>query len=113
MSPSIHLSVQLLVASNLIAPLPKIDQRKCAYMDFVRATIQQLKDEGKFNPELDVTVAAFSLIGTILWLGPWYRPAGKLSSEQVAEMIYQMTLGGITQSEKKQVSARGQHRRTD
>jgi TetR/AcrR family transcriptional regulator, cholesterol catabolism regulator len=76
----------------------KIVQRKRAYMDFVRATLQQLKDEGKFKKELEVTVAAFSLIGTIIWLGHWYRPDGKLSSEQVAEMIYQMTLSGIMRS---------------
>ncbi|GEM_PF-2359705 len=73
----------------------KIDLRKRAYMDFVRETLQQLKAEGKFKDHLDVTVVAFSLIGTIIWLGHWYRPDGKLSSDKVAEIIYQMSLGGI------------------
>jgi hypothetical protein len=40
-------------------------------------------------------VVAFSLIGTIIWLGHWYRPDGKLSSDQVAEIIYRMVVGGI------------------
>jgi Tetracyclin repressor-like, C-terminal domain len=76
----------------------KIDLRKRGYMDFVRETLQQLKDEGKIKDRLDVTVVAFSLIGTIIWLGHWYRPDGRLSSDQVAEIICRMALGGILRS---------------
>ena len=83
------------VAGLTPAQKRKIEQRKRVYMDFVRATLQQLKDEGQFNDRLDVTVAAFSMIGTIIWLAHWYRPDGKLSSDEVAEMICQMTLGGV------------------
>src|SRR5499426_3296637 len=83
------------VASLSPAQRRKIDLRKRAYMDLVRETLQQLKNEGKFKDQLDVTVVAFSLIGTIIWLGHWYRPNGKLSSEQVAETICRMALGGI------------------
>ena len=73
----------------------KILQRKRAYMDLVRETLEQLRDEGKFKDQLDVTVVAFSLIGMIIWLGHWFRPSGKLSSDQVAAIICQMVLGGI------------------
>jgi AcrR family transcriptional regulator len=83
------------VASLSPAQRRKIDLRKRAYMDFVRATLRQLKDEGKFKEEMDVTVVAFSLIGTIIWLGHWYRPDGRLSGDQVAEIICRMALGGI------------------
>jgi hypothetical protein len=69
--------------------------RKRAYMDFVRETLRRLKAEGKLKDQLDVTVVAFSLIGTIIWLGHWYRPDGKLSSDQVADVIYRMVTGGI------------------
>ena len=83
------------VASLSPTQRKKIDQRKRAYMDFVRATLEQLQDEGKFKEQLDVTVVAFSLIGMIIWLGHWYRPDGKLSSDQVADIICRMALGGI------------------
>ena len=83
------------VASLSPAQRRKIDLRKRAYMDLVRETLQQLKDEGKFKAQLDVTVVAFSLIGTIIWLGHWYRPGGKLASAQVADIICRMALGGI------------------
>ena len=83
------------VASLSPAQRKKIDQRKRAYMNFVRETLQQLKDEGKLKSQLDVAVVAFSLIGMIIWLGHWYRSGGKLSSDQVAGIICQMVLGGI------------------
>jgi TetR/AcrR family transcriptional regulator, cholesterol catabolism regulator len=86
------------VASLSPAQRRKIDLRKRSYMDFVCETLRQLKAEGKFKDQLDVTVVAFSLIGTIIWLGHWYRPDGRLSSDQVADIIYRMAVGGILRS---------------
>ncbi|MFN0122089.1 MAG: TetR/AcrR family transcriptional regulator [Blastocatellia bacterium] len=83
------------IAALTPAQKRRIEQRKRIYTDYVRVTLQQLRDEGKFNDQLDVTVAAFSLISTIIWLGHWYRRDGKLSSDEVAGMICQMTLGGV------------------
>jgi AcrR family transcriptional regulator len=72
----------------------KIDQRKRDYLDLMRTTLQQLKDEGKLK-EVDVTVAAFSLLGMMLWLSRWFRPDGRLTSDQVVEEIYKIALGGL------------------
>lgn len=83
------------VASLSPAQRRKVNQRKSAYMDLVRETLRKLKSEGKLKEQLDVTVVAFSLIGMIIWLGHWYRPDGRLSSEEVAEVIYQMLRSGI------------------
>ena len=73
----------------------KINQRKSAYMDLVRETLRKLQKEDKLKEHLDVTVIAFSLIGMIIWLGHWYRPEGRLSSDEVAEIIYRMLRDGI------------------
>ena len=83
------------VASLSPAQRRKIDGRKRVYMNLVRETLQQLRNEGKVKDDLDITVVAFSLIGTIIWLGHWYRPNGKLASAQVADIICRMVLGGI------------------
>ena len=83
------------VASLSPAQRRKIDQRKREYMDLVRETLRQLQSDGKFKDDLDVTVVAFSLIGTIIWLGHWYRPDGRLSADKVANVICRMALGGI------------------
>ena len=72
----------------------KIDERKRAYVDLIRETLKQIKEEGRLR-DLDVTAAAFSLLGMILWLSRWYHPDGRMTSEQVAEEISKMALGGL------------------
>ncbi len=82
------------VAGLTTSQLNKINQRKRAYLDLMRTTLQQLKDEGKLK-DVDATVAAFSLLGMMLWLSRWFRPDGRLTSEQVVEEIYKIALGGL------------------
>jgi AcrR family transcriptional regulator len=72
----------------------KIRQRKRAYVDLVRGTLEELKGEDKLK-EISVTAAAFSLLGMIMWLARWFRPDGELSREQVAEEICKIALGGL------------------
>jgi AcrR family transcriptional regulator len=72
----------------------KINQRKRFYVDVIRATLQTLKEEDKLK-EVDVTVAAFSLLGMLLWLSRWFRPDGRLTREQVADEISKIALGGL------------------
>jgi len=72
----------------------KVQQRKRAYMDLMRDTLRQLKDEGKLK-DVDTTVAAFSLFGMLLWLSRWYRPDGKLTGEEVANEIEKIAFGGL------------------
>ncbi len=72
----------------------KVLQRKRAYLDLLRDTLRQLKEEGKLK-EVDETVASFSLFGMLLWLSRWYHPDGKLSAEQVANEIEKIALGGV------------------
>jgi AcrR family transcriptional regulator len=82
------------VAGLTNAQLQKINHRKRAYLDLVRGTLQQLKDEGKLK-EVDVTVAAFSLLGMMLWLSRWFRPDGRLTTEEVVGEIGKIALGGL------------------
>ena len=72
----------------------KIDQRKRVYVDLIRETLKQLREEGKLR-EVDVTVATFSLLGTVLWLSRWYHPDGRLTPEQIVEEIGKIALGGL------------------
>jgi len=82
------------VAGLAPGQLRKINQRKRAYLELVRGTLQQLKEEGKLK-DVDLTVAAFSLIGMMLWTSRWFQPRGKLTSEQVAVEISKIALGGL------------------
>jgi AcrR family transcriptional regulator len=81
----------------------KISHRKRAYVDLIRETLKQLKEEGKLR-EVDVTVAAFSLLGTILWLSRWYHPDGRLTPEEVIAEIVKLALGGLLRPQARSVT---------
>jgi AcrR family transcriptional regulator len=72
----------------------QIEQRMRAYFDLIRGTLAQLKTAGRLR-NVDVTVAAFSLLGMILWLPRWFRQDGRLSQDKVANEIATMALGGL------------------
>jgi AcrR family transcriptional regulator len=82
------------VAGLSAAHRRKIDQRKRVYVDLIRRTLEELAGEGKLK-EVDITVAAFSLLGMMLWLARWYHPDGRLTGDQMADEISRMALGGI------------------
>jgi AcrR family transcriptional regulator len=82
------------VAGLSAAQLRKINQRKRTYVDLIRATLEELKAQGKLM-DIDVTAASFSLLGMILWLARWYNPEGRLTQSQVSEEITKIALGGL------------------
>ena len=72
----------------------KIIRRKRAYLDFLRATLEQMMAEGKLR-DVDLTVAAFSLLGMINWLSRWYQADGPLDERQVAEAVVDIAMNGL------------------
>ncbi|MBS1790128.1 MAG: TetR family transcriptional regulator [Acidobacteria bacterium] len=92
-----HSPVTILVEEELgLSPVHrrKLRQRKRVYVDLIRSTLEEMKAEGKLK-DIDVTAAAFSLLGMILWVARWFRPDGKLSRQQVAEEICKIALNGL------------------
>jgi TetR/AcrR family transcriptional regulator, cholesterol catabolism regulator len=72
----------------------KIIRRKRAYVDFLRATLKQMVAEGKLR-EVDLTVAAFGLLGMINWLSRWYQADGPLDERQIAEAVVDIAMNGL------------------
>jgi TetR/AcrR family transcriptional regulator, cholesterol catabolism regulator len=72
-----------------------ITQRKRAYFELVRATVIQLKKEGRLRKSLDAVVATFTILGMVMWLTKWYEPSGRLSAEEVAGQIADMALAAL------------------
>src|SRR5204863_9589289 len=50
----------------------QVEQRMRASFDLVRGTLAELRAAGRLR-SLDITVAAFSVLGMILWLPRWFR----------------------------------------
>jgi AcrR family transcriptional regulator len=82
------------VGSLTPAQRRKINERKRAYVDLIRDTLEKLKSEGKLA-DLDVTAAAFSLLGMILWLSRWYKPAGRLTPDEASREVMKIAMGGL------------------
>ncbi len=73
----------------------KVTRKKREYFDFLRATLQEMKEAGKLR-DVNLTVAAFSLLGMINWLSRWYRAEGALNEQHVSEAIVDIALNGLT-----------------
>ena len=74
-----------------------ITARKRAYVETIRAALDALAEQDKLR-ELDTTVAAFTLVGMVLWLSKWYEKAGRVSPEDVADQVTAMALAAVLQS---------------
>jgi len=62
----------------------KITQRKRAYLDFITETLLELK-ENKITHDVDVTSAAFALLGMINWFYQWYKTDGRLAEDKLID----------------------------
>ncbi|HEX6622790.1 MAG TPA: TetR/AcrR family transcriptional regulator [Pyrinomonadaceae bacterium] len=78
----------------------KITQRKRAYFDYLRDTLDELKAAGKLQ-DVDTTAATFSLLGIVNWLSRWFRQGGALTEEQAAEQIVKIALHGLLRPEPR------------
>jgi len=78
----------------------EVERRQRVYLDLLRRTLTDLKAQGKLRA-IDPTVAAFSIIGMILWLPRWFRLDGRLSQEQVADTVAAMAVGGVLRKSPK------------
>jgi AcrR family transcriptional regulator len=82
----------------------KIDARKRVYVDLLRDTLKELHQQGKLR-NVDETVAAFSLLGMILWVSRWYDPSGRIDTEHITEEILKLSLGAVLHTQAR--SAKG------
>lgn len=81
-------------------PRKAINERKRVYFEFLRATLDELKAQGRMQ-DIDTTVAAFSLFGMILWLPHWFRAEGRLKTEQVVNELIKMASVGLVRPATK------------
>jgi AcrR family transcriptional regulator len=72
-----------------------IKKRKRSYLDFLRDTLNELKADGRLR-DINITVAAFGILGTINWLSRWYQPGGALDENEIAAQVVTIALHGLT-----------------
>jgi len=77
-----------------------ITSRKRAYFEFIRRTLQQLAEEGKLR-SVNPTIAAFSLLGIILWISRWYRRDGKIPPQEALNDYMEIAMNSVLKMENK------------
>ncbi len=75
-----------------------VRNRKRAYFELVRNTLEQLAAEGRLR-DVNPTVAAFSLFGMILWISRWYRRDGDLRPEEVLRDLHEIGVNAVLRAE--------------
>lgn len=72
----------------------EIQRKNRRYIDYVEATVQRGIDDGEFR-EVDSSVTAYSLIGMASWTYQWFNPDGRLSTDEVADIMAGIFLEGL------------------
>ena len=72
----------------------QILDRKRVYFDFVRGTLDELGMKNELR-EVNTTVATFAIFGMLLWLPRWFKPAGRLTSEDIIAELGKIATRGL------------------
>jgi AcrR family transcriptional regulator len=78
----------------------QINARKKRYVHFLESTFEEAVREGRIRP-VEPRVAAFSFLGQVLWIYKWFRPDGKIPSEQLAREMQDLFFGGLEIAQEK------------
>jgi hypothetical protein len=71
-----------------------------AYLDLIRDVFRHGQKRGSFR-KLDLTVAAFSLLGVLNTLDRWYDAAGPVKPEALVEQIETILMRGFVEERRK------------
>lgn len=68
--------------------------RRDQFEELFRAVVREGVENGSFRP-VDVAICVKTLLGAQNWVGVWYRPTGRLTGEQIANLIVDTMLNGV------------------
>lgn len=73
------------------------------YEEVFRGILREGIDSGEFRP-VDIGAVADALLGMLNWMHQWYRPNGRLTPEEIAEVFTDLALHGILADKKPVIS---------
>ncbi len=69
-------------------------KRRDYFEEQFRSVVREGVERGTFRP-VDVPIFVKTLLGAHNWVGVWYKPDGRLSGAEIAEMIAETMLRGV------------------
>lgn len=73
------------------------------YEELFRDILREGVESGEFRP-LDVGATSDALLGMLNWMHHWYRPEGRLTPEEIAEVFIDLALHGILADKESVIS---------
>lgn len=84
--------------------LKPINSIKRRYLELIRSTLIELRESGELADGIDITAAAFGIVGMVLHMPRWFRLDGRLSLDTVADSFVNIALGGVLKNPAKALS---------
>jgi len=72
----------------------QINGRKKRYVRFLETSFAEAVRSGQIRP-VNPKVAAFALLGMVLWIYKWFRADGPIPAEQLAREMQDVLFGGL------------------
>jgi AcrR family transcriptional regulator len=72
----------------------EINARKKRYVSFLEESFREAIARGQIRP-VEPTLAAFSLLGVVLWTYKWYRADGRISPAQLSGGMIDLFFAGL------------------
>lgn len=69
-------------------------QLRNQYEEGFRTIVQNGIDEGLFN-DVDIKIAALTILSSLNWIVEWYREDGDLSPKEIADQLFNFILTGL------------------
>jgi AcrR family transcriptional regulator len=83
-----------------------INDQERRYFYVLRDTLKELKTQGRLRDDVDLSIAALSLIGMVQWLPRWFRPDGRMTIDQAAREITDLGFAAILKPAVRRASRR-------
>lgn len=77
-----------------------INDQERRYFHLVRDTLKELKAAGRLR-DVELSVAALSLIGMVQWVPRWFRPDGRLTIDQAARELSDLAFAALLKPAKR------------
>jgi AcrR family transcriptional regulator len=98
------LQMRVLISSeaHLPAELAAVHHRaKRQVLDHLTAIVSDAVQAGALRP-VDEKLAAFGILGMVLWIPFWFQPGGRSTPDTVAEELVHLALDGLRRADGRQ-----------
>lgn len=72
-----------------------VKRKRDRFDKLFRQVIDDGVAQGIFRKDLDSRIVSLGLLGMLSWVHQWYRPGGRYSAGEIADMFAELALGGL------------------